>query len=69
MVKIFLSTLILVGVALLLFAVRILIKRGGTFHSQHVGQSKAMRDRGINCVQSADRIEHASKLNVNDMEK
>lgn len=69
MIKTFLAVLPLVGIALLLLAVRILLKKGGTFHSQHVGQSKAMRSRGIHCVQSMDRIEHASKLNVEDMEK
>ena len=47
-------------------AIRVLIKKNGTFHSQHVGQSKAMRQRGIICVQSLDKIEHASKLNVNE---
>lgn len=36
---------------------------------QHIGQSKAMRQRGIHCAQSTDKIEYASKLNVEDMEK
>lgn len=69
MAKLFLFTLALVGIAMLLFAVRILLKKNGTFHSQHIGQSKAMRDRGIHCAQSTDRMEYASKLNVTDMEK
>lgn len=69
MVKTFLAILPILGIAFLFLAVRILLKKGGTFHSQHIGQSKAMRERGIHCVQSMDRIEHASKLNVEDMEK
>lgn len=69
MIKVFLATLCLVGAAMIFFAIRILLKRSGTFHSEHIGQSKAMRERGIHCAQSTDRLEFASKLNVTDMEK
>lgn len=69
MAKIFLAVLALVGIAMLLLSVRIIFKKGGTFHSQHIGQSKAMRDRGIHCAQATDKIEYASKLDVTDMEK
>ncbi len=66
MIKTFLAILPIVGIAILFMAVRIVLKKGGTFHSQHIGQSKAMRERGIRCVQSMDKIEHASKLNVSE---
>lgn len=69
MAKLFLLVLAVVGVAVILLCVRILLKRNGTFHSEHIGQSKAMRERGIHCAQATDRIEHASTLNVTDMEK
>lgn len=69
MAKLFIATLALVAIALLLLAVRVLIKKGGKFGMQHIGQSKAMRQRGIHCAQSTDKIEYASKLNVEDMEK
>ena len=69
MARLFLLILSVVEVAVLLLCIRILLKRNGTFHSQHIGQSKAMRDRGIHCAQATDRIEHASTLNVTDMEK
>lgn len=69
MTKVFLLILGLLAVAMLLFCVRILFKKNGTFHSQHIGQSKAMRDRGIHCAQATDKIEYASKHNVIDMEK
>ena len=43
-------------VCLLFLSVNILL-RGGQFRSQHIGQSRAMRDRGITFVQSMDAIE------------
>lgn len=66
MIKLFFAILPLLALAILFLAVRVLLKKGGTFHSQHVGQSKAMRQRGIRCVQSLDRLEYASKTNVNE---
>jgi len=40
---------------MVLLAVKVLFKRGGTFASQHIHDSKAMRERGINCVIDQDR--------------
>lgn len=54
MVKTLFLTLVIVAAAMLLLSVRILLKKGGRFHSQHIGQSRAMRDRGIRCVQAQD---------------
>lgn len=58
---VFLLTLAIVGVAMLLLCVRILIVKGGRFSSKHVGQSKAMHDRGIYCVQTQDRMAQMQK--------
>lgn len=69
MVKQFLAILVLLAIAMLFLAVRILLKKGGKFHSLHVGQSKAMRDRGIHCAQSTDKIEYNDKKKPEDMEK
>lgn len=52
--KTMLLTTGILAVCMLLFCVRILLKKGGHFHSQHIGQSKAMRQRGIHCVQAQD---------------
>jgi uncharacterized protein YaiI (UPF0178 family) len=54
MVKTLLLTLGIVAASMLLLAVRIVLKKGGRFRSQHIGQSRAMRDRGIHCVQAQD---------------
>ncbi len=66
MLKLTLLTVGIVAVALLLLSINIIVK-GGKFRSEHVGQSKAMRQKGIHCLQSMDRIErmkdphHATK--------
>ena len=39
---------------MLLLSVRVLFKKNGRFVKTHVSQSKAMRERGITCVQSQD---------------
>ena len=66
MLKVFIYCVIIIGVAVLLMSVRILLKKNGRFVKTHVSQSKAMRDRGITCVQSQDfamrhRSPHAVK--------
>ena len=54
MIKTLILTLGIVASAMLLLSVRVLIKKGGRFRSQHIGQSRAMRERGIHCVQAQD---------------
>ena len=45
--------LLAVGMALLL--VKVLGRKDGTFSSQHIHDSEAMRERGIHCVMDQDR--------------
>lgn len=52
--KTFLLCVAFLAAAMLLLSVRVLLKRNGRFRSLHIGQSKAMRDRGIHCVQAQD---------------
>ena len=48
------STLIIaIGMAFLL--VKVLFRRNGTFSSQHIHDSEAMKERGIHCVVDQDR--------------
>ncbi|MBQ8486833.1 MAG: hypothetical protein IJ533_04185 [Prevotella sp.] len=47
------GALLAVGMALLL--VKVLIRKDGTFSSQHIHDSRAMRERGIHCVIDQDR--------------
>ena len=54
MLKIFIFCVIIIGIAVLLMSVRTLLKKNGRFVKTHVSQSKAMRDRGVTCVQSQE---------------
>lgn len=42
-------------VAILLMGVNVFFTKKGKFPNTHIGGSKAMRDRGINCATSQDR--------------
>lgn len=50
-----LITLIIVAVSILLLGVKVFFVKNGRFPNSHVSGSKAMRERGIGCVQSQDR--------------
>ena len=60
MLKLALIIMVIVAVSMLLLTVNIWL-RGGEFRSQHIGQSKEMRRRGIHCVQSMDAMERKKK--------
>lgn len=61
MLKLALITLGFVALSVLFLCVKILLKPGSKFGSTHIGSSKAMRDRGIHCVQSMDAFERREK--------
>ncbi|MCF0182941.1 MAG: hypothetical protein HUK01_01220 [Bacteroidaceae bacterium] len=63
MLETVLVSIVLLAIAMLLLCVRILLKKGGRFRAQHIGQSRAMRERGIACVQSMDATERAKLKN------
>ncbi len=52
--KVFVFSLIIIGIAMLFLCVNILLKKHGRFPNSHVSGSKEMRKRGIGCVQSQD---------------
>lgn len=64
MLKIILATLIIVAVCIALLCVKILFKKNGRFPNTHVSGSKAMRERGIGCVQSQDREQRKTNPNA-----
>ena len=55
MFRTLLFTLIIIAVSVVLLSITIIIKKNGRFPNTHVGGSKAMRKRGIKCVQSQDK--------------
>ncbi len=71
MLKTLLFTLIVVAAAVVLLSLRLLLKNDARGPMQHIGASKAMRERDIGCVESMDAREryerayrpHASEKN------
>ena len=67
MLKTMLFCVIIVGIAVLLLSVRVLLKKNGRFVKTHVNQSKAMRERGVTCVQSQEyAMRHKSPYAVKE---
>ena len=60
MLKSLLFSTLIIAIAMLFLLVRVLGKRGGTFQSQHIHDSKAMQERGIHCVIDQDRETRAA---------
>ncbi len=57
MLKLLLITAGIVALAVALLALKLLVKGDARGPMTHVGASKAMRERGIHCVESMDAIE------------
>lgn len=64
MLKLVLLTLGIVALSVLFLCVKMLLKPGSKFGSTHIGGSKAMRERGIHCVQSMDAFERRERKHV-----
>lgn len=63
MLKILLITAGIVAIAVLLLSVKLLFKGDARGPMTHIGASKAMRERGIHCVESMDAIERHQLAN------
>ena len=61
MIETLIITVLIVAICLALLAIKIIFKKNGRFPNTHVSGSKAMRKRGIGCVQSQDREARAPK--------
>lgn len=57
MVKLLLITVGIIGFAVFLLALKLIMKGDSSGPMTHIGASKAMRKRGIHCVESMDTIE------------
>lgn len=50
--------------------VKLIFRKNGTFSSQHIHDSQAMRERGIHCVMDQDReMRQRSKFSVAEKSK
>lgn len=50
-----LLSVLIIAIALILLLVKVLLKKNGSFSSQHIHDNSAMRERGIDCVLEQDR--------------
>ncbi len=54
MIKIILIGIVILFIAVLLMGVRVFFSRKGSFPSLHIGDCRAMQERGIHCATSQD---------------
>ncbi|MDD2513264.1 MAG: hypothetical protein PHH64_01550 [Proteiniphilum sp.] len=54
MTKIVLIGILVLFIAILLMGIRVFFSRKGEFPSLHIGDCKAMQDKGIHCATSQD---------------
>ncbi len=67
MAKILLLTTLIIAIGMLFFCVKLVFRKDGSFSSQHIHDSKAMKDRGIHCVMDQDReMRRKSRFAVNE---
>lgn len=64
MVKMLLISTVLLAVGMGLLLVKVLGQKNGTFSSQHIHDSEAMRSRGIHCVLDQDREMRNKENNI-----
>lgn len=70
MLEIILIAVLIVALCVVLLGVRIFFVKGGKFPNSHVSGSKALRKRGIGCVQSQDReAQRKPRFSIAEMEK
>ncbi|MDR2859524.1 MAG: hypothetical protein LBV64_03925 [Mediterranea sp.] len=63
-----LITLLIVAIAVLLLGIKIIVLKDGKFPNGHVSGNKALRDKGISCVQSQDKEARKKQcLSLKDM--
>ena len=55
MTETILISALLLAIGMVLLLVKVLGRKDGTFSSQHIHDSEAMRERGIHCVMDQDR--------------
>ena len=55
MIETLFITVLIIAICITLLCVKVIFKKNGKFSSQHIHDSKAMKDRGIHCVMDQGR--------------
>ena len=67
MTKTLLLTTLIIAIGMLFFCVKLVFRKNGSFSSQHIHDSKAMKERDIHCVMDQDReMRRKSRFAVNE---
>lgn len=57
--KVVLLAIVIMALALVGLALQILFKKDGKFPNTHIGSNKYMKDHGVSCATSDDKMEQA----------
>ena len=55
MMEILLLSTLIIAIGMAFFCIKLIFRKNGSFSSQHIHDSQAMKDRGIHCVMDQDR--------------
>jgi len=55
MVETLLLSVLIIAIAIALLSVKLIFKKNGSFSSQHIHDSEALREKGIHCVMDQDK--------------
>jgi len=55
MVETLLLSVLIIAIAIALLSVKLIFKKDGSFSSQHIHDSEALREKGIHCVMDQDK--------------
>ncbi len=70
MTEILLVSTLIIAIGMIFLLVKVLFRPNGTFSSQHIHDSQAMKERGIHCVMDQDReLRRKSRLAVEERKK
>jgi len=68
--KILLFSTLIIAIGMAFLLIKVLSNKEGRFSSQHIHDSKAMRERGIHCVMDQDReMRRRSRFAVTEKSK
>ena len=70
MMEILLLSTLIIAIGMAFFCVKLIFRKNGSFSSQHIHDSQAMKERGIHCVMDQDReMRCKSRFAVNEKSK
>lgn len=70
MLKTLLITVLILALCIALLGVKVFFTKNGKFPNTHVSGNKAMRKRGIGCIQSQDReAQNKPRFSIEELEK